>query len=298
MSDFRLKVFQSVAKNLSFTRASQEMFVSQPAITKHIHELESRYQVRLFDRQGNKISLTKAGKLLLEHSEHILDAYKLLDYQMNLLRGDYSGALKLGASTTVEQYVLPPLLAEFIRKFPQVHVSLVNGNSRFVESALQDHRIELGIVEGIIRLPHLKYTTFLEDELVAVVHTQHKLAELPDEITLEELEKIPLVLREQGSGTLDVIERSLLQHNIKLSQLNVQMYLGSTECIKRFLENSECMGIVSIRSITKELADGTLRIIDIPDMPMRREFDFVQCQGQEGGLGEAFMQFAARNMRK
>lgn len=101
MSDFRLKVFQSVAKNLSFTKASQELFISQPAITKHIQELETCYQARLFDRQGNKISLTEAGKLLLEHSERILDAYKRLEYEMHLLHGDYIGELKLGASTTL-----------------------------------------------------------------------------------------------------------------------------------------------------------------------------------------------------
>lgn len=298
MSDFRLKVFLSVAKNLSFTKASQEMFVSQPAITKHIHELESYYQARLFDRQGNKISLTEAGRTLLEHCERILNSYKQLDYAMDLLRGDYSGELKLGASTTVEQYVLPSFLADFIQKCPQVQVSLVNGNSRFIESALQDHRIELGIVEGISRLPHLKYTCFLEDELIAVVPTRGKLNQLPDEISLNDLQHIPLVLREQGSGTLAVIERSLLEHNIKLAQLNVVMYLGSTECIKHFLEHYNCMGIVSIRSITRELADGSLRIIDIPEMTMRREFSFVQCQGQEGGLGQAFMEFAQTSKNK
>lgn len=248
MSDFRLKVFQSVAKNLSFTKASQELFVSQPAITKHIQELEACYQARLFDRQGNKISLTEAGKLLLEHSERILDAYKRLEYEMHLLHGDYIGELKLGASTTIAQYVLPPLLGNFIRKFPQVNLSLLNGNSREIETTLQEHRIDLGLVEGIFRLPNLKYTTFLDDELVAIVHAQSKLS-LPDEITPEDLQHIPLVLRERGSGTLDVFERALLQHSIKLSSLNVLMYLGSTESIKLFLENTDCMGIVSIRSI-------------------------------------------------
>ena len=235
MSDFRLKVFQSVAKNLSFTKASQELFVSQPAITKHIQELEACYQARLFDRQGNKISLTEAGKLLLEHSERILDAYKRLEYEMHLLHGDYIGELKLGASTTIAQYVLPPLLGNFIRKFPQVDLSLLNGNSREIETALQEHRIDLGLVEGIFRLPNLKYTTFLDDELVAIVHAQSKLS-LPDEITPEDLQHIPLVLRERGSGTLDVFERALLQHSIKLSSLNVLMYLGGTESIKLFLE--------------------------------------------------------------
>ena len=149
MSDFRLKVFLSVAKNLSFTKASQELFVSQPAITKHIQELETCYQVRLFDRQGNKISLTEAGKLLQEHSERILEAYKRLEYEMHLLHNEYIGDLKLGASTTISQYVLPPLLANFIAKFPQVNLSLLNGNSREIEAALQEHRIDLGLVEGI-----------------------------------------------------------------------------------------------------------------------------------------------------
>ena len=102
MSDFRLKVFQSVAKNLSFTKASQELFVSQPAITKHIQELEAAYQTRLFDRQGSRISLTEAGKLLLEHCERILEDYKRLEYEMHLLHNEYTGGLKLGASTTVD----------------------------------------------------------------------------------------------------------------------------------------------------------------------------------------------------
>ena len=109
MSDFRLKVFQSVAKNLSFTKASQELFVSQPAITKHIQELETCYQTRLFDRQGSKISLTEAGELLLKHSEKILDDYKQLEYEMHLLHDEYIGELKLGASTTIAQYFIGQL---------------------------------------------------------------------------------------------------------------------------------------------------------------------------------------------
>lgn len=297
MSDFRLKVFRFVAKNLSFTKASQELFVSQPAITKHIQELESTYQTRLFDRQGSKISLTEAGKLLLEHCDRILEDYKRLEYEMHLLNNEYMGELRLGASTTIAQYVLPPLLASFIKKFPQVNLSLMNGNSREVEVALQEHRIDLGLVEGVFRLPNLKYTTFLEDELVAVVRTKSKLS-IADEIAPKELLNIPLVLRERGSGTLDVIERALLQHNIKLSSLHVLMYLGSTESIKLFLENTDCMGIISIRSICKELAAGTFRVVEIKAMSMLRDFCFVHQQGQESGLVQAFIQFAMHHNRK
>lgn len=185
MSDFRLRVFSSVAKNLSFTKASQELFISQPAITKHIQELETMYQTRLFERMGNKILLTDAGRLLLEHCEKILEDYGRLEYEMNLLRNEHTGELRLGASTTIAQYVLPPLLARFIEKFPQVSLSLFSGNSSEVEKALQEHRIDLALVEGNTRQPNLKYTPFLQDELVAIVHTHSKWMDY-DEITLDE----------------------------------------------------------------------------------------------------------------
>lgn len=282
MSDFRLRVFSCVAKNLSFTKASQELFISQPAITKHIQELETMYQTRLFERMGNKISLTDAGRLLLEHCEKILEEYGRLEYEMNLLRNEHIGKLRLGASTTIAQYVLPPLLARFIEKFPQVSLSLFNGNSLEVEKALQEHRIDLALVEGNIRQPNLKYTSFLQDELVPVVHTHSKWTEY-DEITLEEFKKIPLVLRERGSGTLDILLAALQKHNIKLSDLNVKMYLGSTESIKLFLENCDCLGILSIRSVNKELYAGEMKVLEIKDLSMFREFDFVQLQGQENG---------------
>lgn len=291
MSDFRLKVFRSVAKNLSFTKASQELFVSQPAITKHIQELEAAYQTRLFDRQGSRISLTESGHLLLEHCERILEDYKRLEYEMHLLHNEYTGG------STIAQYVLPPLLASFIGKFPQVSLSLLNGNSREIEAALQEHRIDLGFVEGVFRLPNIRYTTFLEDELVAVVRTGSKLA-VGEEITPDELFHLPLVLRERGSGTLDVFERALQQHNIKLSSLQVLMYLGSTESIKLFLEHTDCLGIVSVRSITRELYSGQLRVVEIKGMPMLRDFSFAQPQGQESGLAQVFMQFAMHNNHK
>lgn len=291
MNDFRLKVFQSVARNLSFTKAARELCVSQPAITKHVQELEAAYGMRLFERQGSRIALTDAGRLLLEHCEHILDGYRHLEFEMNLLRNRCAGELRLGASTTIAQYVLPPVLARFTRRFPQVHLSLLNGNSREVEIALQEGRIDLGLVEGIHRQPGLKYTPFLQDELVTVVSTRGKLR-VPEEIMPGDLPRLPLVLREKGSGTLDVIGRALEEHGIKLSDLHVLMHLGSTESIKLFLEHADCMGIVSVRSISRELAEGRLRVVEVESMPMHRDFCFVRLQGQEGGLAQTFELFA------
>ncbi|MEG1905516.1 MAG: LysR family transcriptional regulator, partial [Bacteroidales bacterium] len=183
MIDFRLKVFQSVAYNLSFTKASKELYISQPAISKHIQELEQEYKMPLFERMGNKIALTHAGTLLLTHTESILKAYRQLDFEMNLLNEVYAGELRLGASTTIAQYVLPPVLATFIRKFPNIKISLFNGNTRDIEQALTDHRIDLGMVEGNNRLSNLRYTPFLRDELVVVTHAESSLAQY-DEISL------------------------------------------------------------------------------------------------------------------
>lgn len=131
----------------------------------------------------------------------------------------------------------------------------------------------------------------MQDELVAVVSNRSKLSQR-DEISLYELPHIPLVLREQGSGTLDVLEAALLPYSIKLSCLNVQMFLGSTESIKRYLEHSDCMGIVSFRAIQQEVLEGKLKIIDFKECRIERNFSFIQQYGQDTGLAAAFIQFA------
>lgn len=288
--DFRLKVFHCVACNLSFTKASRELFITQPAISKHIHELEIQYKTPLFERTGNQIRLTRAGELLLSHTQNLLAAYRQLDFEMNLLTNNFSGELKLGASTTISQYVLPPVLSSFIKKFPEIKVSLLNGNSRDIEQALRDGKITLGLVEGNSRQNTMHYIPFMRDELVVVTHTGSKLARY-DELTLEQLCSLPVVLRENGSGTLEVLESALAARQIKLSQLNVLLQLGSTESIKMFLENTDALGIISIRAVTRELMSGQLKVIDVENLRAERAFMFVEPQGQNGGLEESFIRY-------
>ena len=287
--DFRLKVFYSVATNHDFYKKLQKG-LSQPAISKHIHELEMQYKMPLFDRTGSRIVLTRAGELLLSHTNTLLAAYRQLDFEMNLLTDNICGDLRLGASTTIAQYVLPPILSSFIRKFPDIRASLLNGNSHDIEKALCEGKITLGLVEGKIRQSSLHYTPFMKDELVVITHTGSKLAHF-EELSLEQLCTLPLVLRENGSGTLSVLESTLAEHQIKLSQLNVLMQLGSTESIKLFLENSDVLAIVSVRAVTRELMSGSLKVIDITDFSAERMFSFVQLQGQSGGLEESFIRY-------
>lgn len=129
MDDFRLRVFITAAKTLNFTKCAEQLYISQPAVSKHIGELESRYKVQLFERSGSRLALTEAGRVMLEHAERIADGYRRLQYEMDLFTDRLGGELKVGASTTIAQYVLPQVLARFTARFPEVKVSLASGNS-------------------------------------------------------------------------------------------------------------------------------------------------------------------------
>lgn len=291
MDDFRLKVFITAARTLSFTRAAEQLFISQPAVSKHVAELESRYKVRLFDRLGSRLELTDAGRVLLASAERIDDDYRRLEYEMSLCASRIEGELRLGASTTISQYLLPRILARFTSRFPGVRVSVLSGNSGQVEQALGEHGIDLGLVESMSRRPNLHYAPFAPDELVLVARTGGRYART-ESVTLEELRTIPLVLRENGSGTLEVIAAALAGAGIRLPMLDVVMRLGSTEGIKSFVRNSDAMAIVSVVSVVDELRSGVLRIVDIEGLSLRREFSFVSADAQPEALAERFMEFA------
>lgn len=278
MLDFRLKVFLSAAKNLSFTKASNELFVTQPAITKHIQALEKEYGLPLFTRKGSRINLTLAGKELLDYSEQVYELHKNLEDKLNLYREQKIGELKLGASTTIAQYVIPPILSGFKKKYPEIKLFLLSGNSVQIAEALIKGEIELGLVEGKIKNREIKYENFIDDELVLVTSSKNKF-KTSNSMDLKQLKKIPLVLRERGSGTLEVFEYALKNKKIKLSDLNIVMYLGSTEAIKYYLEDNESFGFLSIRAIQKELGNGSLIIKKVKGLKVTRTFDFISLQG-------------------
>ena len=194
MPDFRLKVFHAVAAHLSFTKAAAELFITQPAVTKNIQELEKELDIRLFERKAGKIVLTPAGNILMNYTQQIMGIYKQIDFDFSVLKRKFSGNLQLGASTTIGQYVLPPVLARFYQRFPQIKLSLLNDNTEKIEAALLEQRIELGMVEGRTKNRELKYIPFIGDELVPVVHTSQKLAHRSG-IALAELSGIHIYCR-------------------------------------------------------------------------------------------------------
>ncbi len=282
MSDFRLRVFQAVARHLSFTKAAQELFITQPAVTKHIHELEKQYEQRLLERRGNRVALTEAGRLLLAHAEAVAASAQQLDDQLHGLRDpdEAAGRRRLGASTTLSQYVLPGLLPAFQQRYPRVQLTLLNANSERIAEALLHGELDLGFVEGRSKSRDLHYELLLPDELVAVRRATPA-GPPPAPLPLAEALAHPLVLRERGSGTLEVLEFALRELKIKLISLHVAFYFDNTEAIKTYLEAApEALGFVSRRALARELASGRLEIVPIMGLSLPRQFEAVWMQGQ------------------
>ncbi len=294
MFDFRLKVFYTAAKQLSFSRAAEELFISQPAVSKHIRTLEDVFKVKLFVRQGSKITLTSDGKVLFGYAEEIFALYRKLQFEMDKRANINSGHLRLGASTTIAQYILPNMLADFHEQYPDIHVTLMNGNTQQIESALLQKEIGLGVIEGHAKKTELKYTSFMKDEIVLVTRKDHPQAQA-GEIDLEMLKKIPLAIREFGSGTLQVIQHYLKAQHLSLSDLNIEMQLGSTEGIKTYLRKTRCFAFLSLNSVLEELQRDELTVIELPGSAIHRLFHFIAPHGNEDPLAEMFMNFVIRN---
>ncbi|MDM1390216.1 MAG: LysR family transcriptional regulator [Myroides sp.] len=290
MFDFRLKVFYTVAKRGSFTKAAKELLISQPAVTKHIQEIESTYETKLFVRDGMKIHLTEAGELLYTYAEEIFSIYRNLEFDIHALNAKMDGSLRVGASTTISQYVLPPLLAEFKKKVSDLHLDVVSDNTNTIENLLLNKTIDVGLVEGYSKNPQIKYTDFIKDEIVLVCSSNNPLAK-KGIVKPQELRELSFLLRETGSGTLDVVDTTLRESGITLSDLTNEMNFSSTESIKMYLMHSNSVAFLSVHAILKELRYNELCVVDIEGIDISRTFSLIQRQGQESALVELFIRF-------
>lgn len=287
--DFRLKVFYTVALRLNFTKAATELYITQPAVSKHIQELEETYKTKLFERNGSKIALTPAGKILLKYTKSIFDIYREIDFEMSSFNKERQGLLRLGASTTISQYIISPVLANFHQKQKDIKVNLLNGNTEQIENALINKEIEIGIVEGQSKNQSIKYIPFLKDELVLVCKSDNLFVK-QNEISLNDLKSMKFITRERGSGTLEVIEFALKKAGLKFSELQIEMQLGSTESIKSYLFNSDCFAFMSIHAVSKELKNKELIVLDVENLTIERYFYIITLQGKSDSLSELFIQ--------
>ncbi|WP_294072792.1 LysR substrate-binding domain-containing protein [Proteiniphilum sp. UBA1028] len=288
--DYRDTVFLLVAENLSFSKAAEVLHISQPAVSRHIRELEQRYDISLFERKGNRIYLTGAGERVYHAFKEIAQLYRNLDFEIGELHNVQSGEIMVGASSTISQYVIPRVMASFHKRYPHIQLHLMSGNSFEMEQQLLDNRIDVALVENLSTQAGIRYRDFLHDELI-VVAGKNSLYARRGTISKEDLLQIPLVLREEGSGTLEVIRQLFIQHQIRFEDLNTPIHLGSTESIKNFLLDFNGLAIVSEKAVQNELYLKTLVMVQVTGITLPRKFRIALKIGHTSLQAERFTQF-------
>jgi uncharacterized integral membrane protein (TIGR00698 family) len=280
LENFRLTVFRAVAAQRSFRRAAEQLYLTQPAVTQQIKALEELVGLPLFDRSGREITLTTAGAVLLKHAEQSCNLLEQGAAELAALKGQLSGTLRIAASTTIAQYILPPLLGAFLRLHPALHVELDSSNTESVVDAIATGRASLGLVEGPPHAGQVRSEIWLEDELVLLVPPGHEWA-AQRSITLQQIAAAPLLMRERGSGTREVIETTLEAAALVARDLHIAMELNSTEAILGCIESGVGVGFVSRSAVRRQLVMGTLTIVPVTGLTIPRNLLLLTPAGPE-----------------
>ena len=279
IENFRLRVFQTVAKHLNFSRAAEELLLTQPAVTQQIKALEDELNVALFDRGGGRIQLTPGGRALLPYAERMKVLAEEAVQAVAAAYGEQSGVLALGASQTIAQYLLPAMIAGFRKRYPKVLVTALSGNTDAMLEALVAGRIALALIEGPEHRKDLQVEPFMEDQLVLVVPAGHEWA--GEDVSLEMLRKEPLLLREFGSGSRRVLEQALALRGLKAGDLNISMEFDSTEGQLSAVEAGLGVTFVSRWAVRNQLTLRTLKVASTRDLQLTRSFSLARASGPE-----------------
>ena len=239
-----MRVFITVAEKKNFSKAAKALSLTQPAVSFQIQTLEQYYQTMLFDRVNRHIKLTSAGELLLEYAIHMNNLQAELEKNMQQLTGHVKGELLIGASTTIGEYILPFIVGDFKKDYPDVNVTIDIMNSEQVENLVSNRNIDIGIIEAPAKNPNLEVTEFLQDEMSLIVPVDHPWT-AKGKITLEELKEEPFIIREPGSGSRLVVEQAMIDADFDVETLNIVMELGNTNAIKAAVISGLGMAIIS-----------------------------------------------------
>lgn len=295
MADRRLQVFHAVAKHLSFTKAAEALFMSQPAVTSQIRQFEEQLNTRLFDRGHGRITLTAAGQLALEYAERILDISAELDNRLQAMSGQIAGSLLIGASTTIADYLLPRVLGAYKARFPAVVPQLFVANSEAVQHRVAERSLDIGFIEGDSHLALLSADVCCDDELQVTCAPSHPLAKL-ESVTPEVLTHHANISREPGSGTREVIDHYLQMAGVAPDTLQRVMELGSPEALKGLLATGLGYSIMSRATVGNELRLGQL--VQVPLAPrLIRSMSVVYPKERiHSQLMNSFLRFAKENL--
>jgi len=280
MDDHKLKVFCIVAETKSFSRASEIIRLTQPAVSLQIQALEEMYGTKLFNRSGCVIPLTNAGEMLYRYAKEINSLYEAVEKEIGGVTGLVKGVITVGASSTIGNYVLPYVVSDFKRKFPKVGVHLHVDNTKGVIDFLNAGSVDIGLVEGEVNKQKLLLEKLIPDEMVLIMPPYHHLAKKPS-VSIMELSKEPLIFREEGSGTREAIEKYLAKHGITQQNLKISAIMGSTESIKSAVEEGLGVSVLSRWAARKECRYGSLKTAVFKEDKFIRDFSLVYRKSKE-----------------
>jgi len=274
MEDHKLKVFCTVAETKSFSKASEIIYLTQPAVSLLIQAIEETYETKLFDRASNTVTLTPAGEMLYKYAKEILNLYAAAEKNIGEITGFVKGSISVGASSTIGNYLMPGVIAAFRKTHPKIKMHLLVGNTKRVVELLNAGNIDIGLVEGDVARQKMVVDKLVSDELALIVPPVHPWAKKRT-ISIFEITKEPFIFREEGSGTRQVIEKYLGKYSIIPQNMMISMVLGSTEAIKESVENGMGIAIVSRWAVRKEIKYGTLRPLSFKEEKMLRDFSLI-----------------------
>ncbi len=278
MDERRLGIFVAVARSLSFSRAAEVLHLSQPAVSQHIATLEAELGCRLFERAPHRVTLTLAGRALLERASALLGDMAEARRAVASAASAIGGNLTVGASRTIGEYVLPGVLARFGPLHPNVCLRALSDNTAGIIRRLMDGELDIAFVEGEVATGGITLRPFRQDELMIVAPSGHPWAE-QDQVPLEAFVQEPIVLREPGSGTRQVMETALRRAGVDPASLPVVLEQNGTEGIKAAVEAGLGISVISRTAVRKELRLGTLIARRIEDVPMVRDLSEVVLAG-------------------
>ncbi|MGW8426581.1 LysR family transcriptional regulator [Peribacillus simplex] len=278
-----LKMFCLVVDEGSISQAARLSFLSQPAVTRQIHQLENYYNTLLFDREEGRLRVTEAGKLLYPFAKAIVNDFNHSKEVIQQSTGKYNANLIVGASLTIGEYLLPSLLGRFKKQQPEIKVTLTIKNTPRVLEDLSNDVIDLALVEGLVENSDFIVEKFAEDELILVCPSDHPWKDRK-EIQLEELGNERMIWRESISGTRLIVENMLREHGV-LEKIESYMEIGSTQAIKSAVEAGLGISILPRLTVARELEQGFLREVGISRIDMTRNLWLVRKNNRFNKIG-------------
>ncbi|ASN03522.1 LysR family transcriptional regulator [Virgibacillus necropolis] len=290
--DLHLQVFVTVVEKQNFTRAAEELHMTQPAVSQYVRTFEANIGTRLLERSNKYVRLNKVGEIVYHHAKEILGIYTKMQTLVDDVTNVASGPISIGASYTYGEYVLPHIIANLQKTYPYIQPTVTIDNTTEIASLVDSYQLDVGIVEGHFKDQQLTVEEFAEDQMVVVAASKHILGSKKGSVDSSDLNKETWIVREKGSGTREATEKMFDQLGISPTKL---MSFGSTQPIKESVEAGLGISLLSKWVVQKELKNGELKILDSKGLPFFRQFSIVTKSSFQTKALEVFIDLLREN---